>query len=112
MSEAVTDEQIQQLAQTAKPFSIALLWWGAERHQDGAAAIELEHQRRMVSLHAEGTIAVLCPGAADTLAGVAVMTVSPDEAEAIMAADPAVQAGMIRIEVHPGMGFPGDTIPG
>ncbi len=29
------------------------------------------------------------------------MTVEPDEAESIMAADPAVQAGMIRIEVFP-----------
>lgn len=108
----ITDEQIQELASTAKPFSIALLWWGAERHQDGADAIELEHQRRMVSLHADGTIAVLCPGTADTLAGVAIMTVEPAEAESIMSADPAVQAGMIRIEVHPGMGFPGDSIPG
>jgi hypothetical protein len=28
---------------------------------DGADAIELEHQRRMVSLRAEGVIAILCP---------------------------------------------------
>jgi hypothetical protein len=112
MSAAVTDEQIQQLAATAKPFALALLWWDSERHQDGAAAIELEHQRRMVSLHADGTIAVLCPGGSDILAGVAVMTVSPEQAETLMADDPAVQAGMIRCEVHPGNGFPGDTIPG
>ena len=67
MSETVTDEQIQQLAGTAKPFAVALLWWDSARHQDGAAAIELEHQRRMVSLHADGSIAVLCPG--DTVPG-------------------------------------------
>ena len=112
MNTSVTDEEIQQLASTAKPFALALLWWGDARHQDGADAIELEHQRRMVSMHADGTIAVLTPGADDVLAGVAVMTVSPEEAETIMAADPCVQAGMIRIEVHPCMGFPGDTVPG
>ncbi|KAA1395932.1 hypothetical protein [Aeromicrobium ginsengisoli] len=112
MGAAITDEQIQELAATAKPFTLTLLWWGADRHQDGAAAIELEHQRRMVSLHADGTIAVLCPGGDDTLAGVAVMTVSQEEAEQIMAGDPCVQAGMIRAEVHPGAGFPGDSIPG
>ena len=112
MSTTVTDEQIQELAATATPFSLALLWWGDERDQEGADAIELEHQRRMVSMHHDGTIAVLCPGAADTLAGVAVMTVSTEEAESIMANDPCVRAGMIRVEVHPGMGFPGDTIPG
>lgn len=43
----ITDEQIQQLAATARPFSLALLSWGSERHRDGADAIELEHQRRM-----------------------------------------------------------------
>jgi len=112
MRAPVTDEQVQELAATARPLALTLLWWGPERHRDGAAAIELEHQRRMVSLHADGTIAVLCPGGDDALAGVAVMTVPPEEAEEIMSSDPCVQAGMIRVEVHPGAGFPGDSIPG
>jgi hypothetical protein len=112
MSTTVTDEQIRQLGETAKPFSLALLWWGPERHMDGAEAIELEHQRRMVSLRVDGVIAVLCPGASETLAGVAVMTVPPEEAKQIMDGDPCVQAGMIRCEVYPGAGFPGDTVPG
>jgi hypothetical protein len=111
MGTNVTDEQIQQLAATAKPFSLALLWWGPERHRDGADAIELEHQRRMVSLHADGVIPVLCPGKSDTLAAVAVMNVPPEEAREIMAGDPCVQAEMIRCEVHAGVGFPGDAIP-
>lgn len=111
MSTTVTDEQIQQLASTAKPFSIVLLWWGPERHRDGADAIELEHQRRMVGLRADGVIAVLCPATSGNLAGVAVMTVNPDEATEIMAGDTCVQADMIRTEVHAGMGFPGDSLP-
>ncbi len=40
---------------------LALLQWGPERSMDGADASELEHQRRMVSLRAEGVIAILCP---------------------------------------------------
>ncbi len=112
MEISVTDEQIQQLAATAKPFSIAMLWWAPDRHQDGAGEIEVKHQRRMISMHADGMIAVLCPGTDDILAGVAVMTVSPEEAETIMAADPCVQAGMMRCDVHSGVGFPGDSIPG
>ena len=51
----VTDEQIQELAATAQPYSLALLWWGPERHMDGADATEREHQRRMVSLRADGS---------------------------------------------------------
>jgi len=111
MSTTVTDEQIQALAATAKPYSLALLHWGPDRTMDGADAIELEHQRRMVSLRAEGVIAILCPVASDTLAGVAIMTVPAEEAAQIMAGDPCVQAGLMRYEVHPCHGFPGDVLP-
>ncbi len=78
MHTTVTDEQIQGLAETTKPFSLALLWWTPERHIDGADAVELEHQRRMVSLRAGGIIAILCPVGSDSLAGVAAMTVPPE----------------------------------
>jgi hypothetical protein len=111
MSTTVTDEQIQALAATAKPFSVAILQWGPDRTMDGADAIGLEHQRRMVSLRADGVIAVLCPVVSDTVAGIAIMTVPADEAAEIMAGDPCVQAGMMHCDVHPCHGFPGDTIP-
>ncbi|ANZ39629.1 hypothetical protein BBK82_29880 [Lentzea guizhouensis] len=110
MSTTVTDEQIKALAATAQPYSVALLHWGT-RTVAGADAIELEHQRRMVSLRADGVIAILCPVASDTMAGVAIMTVSAEEAAEIMAGDPCVQAGMMRCEVHPCHGFPGDALP-
>lgn len=111
MSTPITDEQIRRLAESAKPFSLAVLRWGPERQMDGADATELEHQRRMVSLRADGVIAVLCPVTSETLAGIAVMTVSPEEAEEIMAGDPCVRARMIVCEVHPCHGFPGDVLP-
>jgi hypothetical protein len=56
MHTTVTDEQIRQLAESAKPSSVALLWWGPDRYKDGADATEREHQRRMVSLRAAGTM--------------------------------------------------------
>jgi hypothetical protein len=111
MNTAVTDEQIRQLAETAKPYSLVLLWWGPERHMDGAQATELEHQRRMVSLRADGVIAILCPVVSDTLAGVAIMNVPAEEAEKIMEGDPCVRAGMILSEVHSCHSFPGDALP-
>ena len=111
MTTTVTDEQVRELAATAKPYSLALLWWGPERHMEGAEATEREHQRRMVSLRADGVIAILCPAASETLAGVAIMTVPPEEAREVMDGDPCVRAGMIRYEVHPGLGFPGDALP-
>ncbi|KJK48541.1 hypothetical protein UK23_16790 [Lentzea aerocolonigenes] len=107
---SVTDEEIQALAATAKPFSVAILHW-ADKTVDGAGSIELEHQRRMVSLRAGRTIAILCPVASDDVCGVAIMTVSAEEAAEIMAADPCVRAGIMRVEVHPCHGFPGDALP-
>ncbi len=112
MNPTVTDEQIQQLAATVKPYSLVQLRWAPDRHQGGADAIELEHQRRMVSLRAEGVIAILCPVISDTVAGVAIMTQTPEQAQETMAADPCVQAKMMTCEVLPCVGFPGDALPG
>lgn len=112
MAIEITDAQVQQLAATAKPYTMALLWWDSQRYKDGAAATEREHQRRMVSLRADGVIAVLCPVGSDSLAGVAVMTVSPEEAGRMLDDDPCVRAGMMRYDVHPCHGFPGDGLPG
>ncbi len=79
---------------------------------DGADATELEHQRRLVSLRADGVIAILCPVVSETLSGVIIMTVSPDEARAVMDDDPCVQAGMMTCEVYSAASFPGDALPG
>lgn len=111
MNIAVTDEQVRQLAETATPYSLGLLWWGPDRHQEGADGTERLHQRRMVSLRADGIIAILCPVDSDTLAGVAIMNVTPGEATKILDDDPCIQAGMMRHEVHPCHGFPGDALP-
>lgn len=107
----VTDEQVQALAATARRFTLLQLRWAADRHQEGSEAIEAAHQRRMVALRADGTIAVLCPVLSDTVAGVAVMTEEPDRAREIIADDPCVQAGMMTFEVLPCLGFPGDALP-
>jgi negative regulator of sigma E activity len=109
---AITDEQIQQLAATGKPYSLAQLSWAPGRHQQGADAIEREHQRRMVSLRADGTIAVLCPVISEGLCRVAIMTQTVEQARETMAADPCVRAGMMTVEVLPCVGFPGDSLPG
>lgn len=112
MGTPVTDEQIDALAATAQPFSFLQLSWAPGRHQDGAGAIEREHQRRMVSLRADGVIAVLCPVQSEEVAGVAILTTSAEESAALIAEDPCVQAGMMTFRVLPCVGFPGDSLPG
>jgi hypothetical protein len=65
----------------------------------------------MVSLRADGVIVILCPVGSETLAGVAIMNVPPEEASAVMHGDPCVRAGMIVCEVYPCSSFPGDALP-
>jgi negative regulator of sigma E activity len=110
--DAVTDAEIEALAATARPYSLVQLSWAPGRHQQGADAIEREHQRRMVSLRADGTIAVLCPVQSDGICGVAIVTQPVEQARETMAADPCVRAGMMTVEVLPCVGFPGDSLPG
>lgn len=112
MGTTVTDQQIQDLVQTAQPYSLVLLRWGPRRDQEGAAATEREHQRRMVSLRADGVIAILCPILDDAMAGMAVMTVPAERAAEIIAGDPCVRAEMMHSEVYPCLSFPGDALPG
>lgn len=111
MTISITDEQVRQLAQTARSYSLALLRWGPKRDQEGAAAIELEHQRRMVALRGEGLIVVLCPVASDTLCGLAIFDAPREQAAEIMAGDPCVKSLMMQVEVYPCHGFPGDALP-
>jgi hypothetical protein len=111
MPTAVTDAQIQELAATARPYSVVLLWWGEERNRTGADEIEKEHQRRMVSLRADGVIAILCPVGSETLAGIAILNQRVAEAQVTMDGDPCVGAKMMRAEVHECHGFPGDALP-
>lgn len=106
-----TDDQVRELAATAVPYSLVLLWWDDGRSQEGADGIEAAHQRRMVGLRADGVIAILCPAATDSLAGAAVLDVPADRAREIMADDPCVRAGMMRVDVRPCHGFPGDALP-
>lgn len=108
----VTDAEVEELAATARPYSLVQLSWAAGRHQEDAGTIEREHQRRMVTLRNEGAIAVLCPVQSDGLCGVAIMAQPVEQARQTMAADPCVRAGMMTVEVLPCVGFPGDSLPG
>jgi hypothetical protein len=106
-----TDDRVRALAGRGRPLSLVLLHWSDGRDRTDAAVIEGAHQRRMVGLHDEGVIAVLCPVTAGAVAGMAVVDLPVDEARQLMDGDPCVQAGMMRCEVHPCLGFPGDAVP-
>ena len=73
---------VRQLAETAKPYSLALLWWGLERHMEegGASAIERNTNVEWCRCALTG-VTVLCPVSSETLAGVAIMNLPSDGQE-------------------------------
>ena len=111
MKSPITDDEVSELAATARPYSLAILRWGPARDQSGAVEIGKVHQRRMVELRRDGKIAILCPVTSDTICGVAVLTVPVEEARDILQGDPCVQSGMMTCEVLPCHSFPGDALP-
>ena len=70
-----------------------------------------EHRRRNMQLRAEGKMALGAPVAgARPLVGLAVFVVPEPEARALMADDPAVQAGILTAEYATWFGVPGDAL--
>jgi hypothetical protein len=84
---------------------------GPDRDPEVASAI-WKHGKRNMSLRVAGLMPLICPIADGSgYAGVSVMTVMPDEAAEIMAADPAVQAGVLIYETHATRSFPESSLP-
>lgn len=96
-------------------FWLLLLLSGPRRDQDEATAerIQHDHLAHLFALEAAGQLTLFGPvmGAGD-LRGIGVLTVpTRADAEALMAHDPAVLAGRLRVEIHPWFARPGSTLP-
>jgi hypothetical protein len=109
---AITDEFMQDMLATSKPYTLVLLRATPKLREPGMDAVAWEHGRRNFSLRAEGVLAIVCPirdGSEWT--GVGVFNAPADEVARIMDDDPGVQAGIFTYEVHPTRSFPGDCLP-
>src|SRR5215469_14866832 len=97
----------------ARSYSLVLLSRGPRYSEPDAGKIIWEHGRRNHSLRADGRLAIVCPVTDDSgWSGVGIFDVPLEETARIMDGDPAVQAGVLRYEVHPVRSFPGDSLPG
>lgn len=113
----MTDEREAILARVGRNrwFWLLLLLAGPRRDQDEATAdrIQLEHLAHLFELEAAGRLTLFGPVRdAGELRGIGVLTVETiEEAEALMADDPAVVSGRLRAEVHPWFTRPGAALP-
>jgi hypothetical protein len=107
-----TDDEMNALLPTAKPYSTVILKQGPNFTADTAPAVIWEHGRRNFGLRHEGVLAVVLPVTdGSDVCGVGVFNGTVDESVALMNDDPGVQAGVFTFEVHGCRGFPGDSLP-
>jgi len=108
----ITDEQMQQMLSTAKPYTVLILKTGPNWETPGYRDIVREHGQRNFELRAQGVLSIVCPisdGSGTT--GIGVFNASVEETQKIMDDDPGVKAGLFVYELHASRSFPGDSLP-
>ncbi len=115
MDPEVTDAVVMASVARQRWFWLLLLKRGPIRGQSRAELdqIQAAHLRHLFTLRKRGQLTLFGPVAdAGALRGIGVLTVATrEEAETLMADDPAVRAGRLRAEVRPWFTTPGDRLP-
>jgi len=109
----ITDEYMQKMLKTTKPYTLVILHRTLRRSEPGANAIIWEHGRRNFELRRDGILSIVCPAAKDQsdVAGVCIFSTDLGKAKEIMDSDPAIKAGILVYDAHLIEGFPGDALP-
>ena len=108
----VSDETMRERLAGTATYTLAILRRTERYGTAGTEALIWEHGRRNMALVQEGLLPVVCPVGDDTgLAGVGIFTGGIDEIHALLAEDPAIEAGILSYTLHPCRGFPGAQLP-
>ncbi len=107
----ITDEYMQSMLATIKPYCIVLLKPSSNTLAENAQQVLWEHGRRNFALREEGKISIVCPVSKEAdVAGLYIFNCNEEETAAIMKDDPAVKAGIFDYYTYPCMSFPGDLL--
>ncbi len=98
----------------ARPYTVVLLRRTDKFKRPELDATIWEHGRRNMALVEHGVLSIVLPvnQYPTDWAGLGVFNATADDVEAIMEADPGVEAGIFSYEIHPVRGFPGSGLPG
>jgi uncharacterized protein YciI len=115
MDPEVTDSLVVEQVARQRWYWLLLLKRGPIRGQSRTELdqIQAAHLRHLFTLRKRGQLVLFGPvDGAGTLRGIGVLTVATrEDAEALMADDPAVKAGRLRAEIRPWFTMPGDRLP-
>jgi uncharacterized protein YciI len=109
---AITDEQIQQLLPTTRPYCVFTFQTGPGFDHPDADRIQWEHLRHLFQARAEGRLAIVAPVVHEAdLVGFGICnTPDVEEVKSWLDQDPNVQAGRLTYRVYQVMSFPGDGL--
>lgn len=108
----ITDAYMRDRLKLAQGYTLVLIsqgpnWGTPDRH-----SIIWEHGRRNFGLRRQGDLAIVCPVRDDTpLAGLYIFSADVETVTTLMEDDPGVRSGVFVFEIHPIVGFPGDSLP-
>lgn len=107
----ITDEYMQGMLATIKPYCMVLLKPAANEATENVQQVLWEHGRRNFGLRADGIISIVAPVTKEAdVSGLYIFNTSEEEAAAIMKDDPAIKAGIFDFFTYPLMSFPGDSL--
>lgn len=108
----ITNEYMQQMLTTIKPYCLVLLKYGSNALVENAKEIIWEHGRKNFALRASGKVAIVAPITKENadVAGLYIFNCTENEANEIMKEDPAVVTGIFDFTTYTCMSFPGDKL--
>ena len=107
----VDDAYVDAELARAATYSVVYLRAGPRSDHPDRDAIVGAHVKRNFQLKLDGAIAVVGPMLDDgDVRGLYIFNRLPEDADALIAADPAVEAGIFVYEVQQMMAFPGDVL--
>ena len=115
---ALSDEEFLALRATVRPFTVCILRGGPNFEPPGpdpatgGTRILWQHGKRNTALRLAGLMPVICPVSDGTeVKGVCILDATPEDADRIMAGDPAIRAGVLTYEIHASRSYAGSTLP-
>jgi hypothetical protein len=109
----IGEQEAAALLESSRPYTLVVLREGPNRGIDGADALVRQHGIRNMRLRKAGWLRVVCRVRDDSaVAGIGIFDLDLERTRAVLDADPAVQAGLFVVDLHPVVGFPGDSLAG
>jgi hypothetical protein len=107
----ISDEEMKNILETARAYTVVILWKGPNYRDPDARAITWEHGKRNMELRLAGKLNVVIPFTDDgDIRGLDVFNMPVDDVKTLMAEDPAMIAGILRAEYRSGLSFANDSL--